>query len=112
MLAESSLGSTIFAWFIIICVVIIILGKIAENKSRGGGVPLTQAAAQQRPTAPDPPASVPSQLLCPNCGGSQFQANRSAGAKALLIPTVGIGALLAPKSRVKCVTCGTVFKRG
>ncbi len=26
--------------------------------------------------------------------------------------TVGVGALLAPASRVKCVTCGTEYRRG
>lgn len=51
-------------------------------------------------------------LACPKCGGTQFKAKRSKGAKALLIPTVGMGALLAKKSRVKCVTCGTEYMRG
>jgi hypothetical protein len=51
-------------------------------------------------------------LTCPRCGGTQFTSKRSAGAKALLIPTVGVGALLAPKTRVRCVTCRKVFIRG
>jgi hypothetical protein len=51
-------------------------------------------------------------LTCPRCGGTQFASKRSAGAKAVLIPTVGLGAFLAPKTRVKCVTCGKVFIRG
>lgn len=51
-------------------------------------------------------------LRCPNCGGTSFDAKRSGKAKAIGVVTVGVGALLAPKSRVKCETCGTVFKRG
>ena len=44
-------------------------------------------------------------LQCPKCGGSQFKAKRSAGGKM----TLGV---LAPKTRVKCVTCGTQYTRG
>ena len=44
-------------------------------------------------------------LACPKCGGTQFTAKRSVLGKA-------IGGVLAPKSEVKCVTCGTIFKRG
>lgn len=51
-------------------------------------------------------------LRCPKCGGTSFDAKRSGKAKVIGGLTVGVGALLAPKSRVKCETCGTVFKRG
>jgi hypothetical protein len=44
-------------------------------------------------------------LQCPKCGGTQFTAKRSAGGK------MGLG-LLAPKTRVRCVTCGAQFTRG
>lgn len=44
-------------------------------------------------------------LACPKCGGTQFKAKRSAGGK------VGLG-LLAPKTRVRCVTCGAQYTRG
>lgn len=44
-------------------------------------------------------------LACPKCGGAQFKAKRSAAGKFA-------GGLLAPKSRVKCVTCGTEYRRG
>jgi O-antigen ligase len=44
-------------------------------------------------------------LGCPKCGGAQFKAKRSGVGK------VGLG-LLAPKTRVRCVTCGTQFVRG
>jgi hypothetical protein len=49
---------------------------------------------------------------CPKCGGTQFTAKRSKKGK------VGLGVValpliaFAPKSQVKCVTCGTTFKRG
>lgn len=46
------------------------------------------------------------QLLCPRCGGASFGAKRSVKGKILG------GFLLAPKSRVKCQTCGEVYKRG
>jgi hypothetical protein len=51
-------------------------------------------------------------LTCPRCGGAGFQAKRSRGAKLALGVTVGVGALLAPKTRVKCTTCGTEYRRG
>ena len=44
-------------------------------------------------------------LHCPKCGGNQFTAKRSAGGKVAL-------GLLAPKTRVKCITCGAQFTRG
>lgn len=44
-------------------------------------------------------------LKCPHCGGTQFTAKRSITGK------LAIG-VLAPKTRVKCVACGTMFKRG
>lgn len=44
-------------------------------------------------------------LGCPVCGGSQFTAKRSGGSMALL-------GILAPKTMVRCVTCGTTFRRG
>jgi uncharacterized protein with PIN domain len=42
---------------------------------------------------------------CPNCGGTEFTAKRSVKGK------IGFG-LLARKSQVRCVSCGTMFKRG
>ena len=59
-----------------------------------------------------PFSSVASEGACPKCGGDAFKAKRSRLAKVLLVPTVGVGALLAPKTRVKCVTCGTEYLRG
>lgn len=44
-------------------------------------------------------------LQCPKCGGTNFKAKRSAGGK------MGLG-LLAPKTRVRCVTCGAQYTRG
>ena len=52
------------------------------------------------------------QLTCPKCGGTQFVAKRSNTGKLVGFTTLGVGGLLAPKSQVKCVTCGTMFKRG
>lgn len=48
---------------------------------------------------------------CPNCGGHDFKAKRSRKSKAMLIPTAGVGALVAPKSRVRCTTCKTTYVR-
>jgi DNA-directed RNA polymerase subunit RPC12/RpoP len=38
-------------------------------------------------------------LVCTRCGGAQFVAKRSMGGKILF-------GVFAPKTRVKCVTCG------
>lgn len=51
-------------------------------------------------------------VRCPKCGGTQFKAKRSGRGKVIGVATVGVGAVLAPKSRVKCVTCGTEYRRG
>jgi len=45
------------------------------------------------------------QLACPGCGGTAFTAKRS-------VDGLLLGGIFAPKSQVKCVTCGRVFKRG
>jgi hypothetical protein len=44
-------------------------------------------------------------LACPDCGGTQFTAKRSVSGKM-------VAGVLAPKTRVKCVTCGTTYVRG
>jgi ribosomal protein S27AE len=57
-------------------------------------------------------------LACPKCGGTQFKAKRRGLVKAAVAPTfvvpfVGAAAFAAaPKSRVKCVTCGNEYQRG
>jgi DNA-directed RNA polymerase subunit RPC12/RpoP len=48
---------------------------------------------------------------CPRCGGTDFTAKRSVKGKTVGFGLAGIGGLLAPKSQVKCVTCGEMFKR-
>jgi DNA-directed RNA polymerase subunit RPC12/RpoP len=55
---------------------------------------------------------TPGGLACPKCGSTQFKAKRSAGAKLLGALTLGLGALLAPKTRVRCVACGREYVRG
>jgi ssDNA-binding Zn-finger/Zn-ribbon topoisomerase 1 len=52
------------------------------------------------------------QLVCPKCGGAQFTAKRSKKGKVIGFTTLGVAGLVAPKSQVKCVTCGTMYKRG
>lgn len=47
-------------------------------------------------------------LACPKCGGTNFTVKRSGKAKVML----GVGAMLVKGSQVRCVSCGTVFKRG
>ncbi len=44
-------------------------------------------------------------LACPNCGGTNFKPKRSKAGK------IAVG-VLAPKSELKCITCGAIFKRG
>ncbi len=51
-------------------------------------------------------------LTCPRCGGAQFTAKRSNKGKVIGFTTLGVGGLIAPKSQVKCVTCGAMYKRG
>lgn len=51
-------------------------------------------------------------LACPKCGGQQFTAKRSKTGKTVGVVTLGVGAVLAPKTQVRCVTCGTMYKRG
>ncbi len=47
-------------------------------------------------------------VRCPKCRSTSFRTKRSFKAKAALIPTVGVGALAAPK-RIKCLACGELF---
>jgi hypothetical protein len=50
-------------------------------------------------------------LRCPNCRGTSFQARRSVLGRTLTVATLGLGAMVTPKSRAKCETCATSFKR-
>lgn len=47
----------------------------------------------------------PAGLQCPNCGSTNFTAKRSFMGKVAL-------GVLAPKTKVKCVVCGTSYQRG
>lgn len=47
-------------------------------------------------------------LACPKCGGVQFKVKRSGRQKAML----GVASMLVKGTQVRCVTCGTVYKRG
>jgi len=49
---------------------------------------------------------------CPKCGSQQFTAKRSKKGKTIGVLTVGVGVMVAPKSQVKCVSCGTMYRRG
>ena len=51
-------------------------------------------------------------LACPRCGGTEFTAKRSNKGKIGLGAVFLPAALLAPKTQVKCVACGMMFKRG
>ena len=51
-------------------------------------------------------------LRCPKCGGSQFKARRSNTSRMVGVSTLGVGAVLTPRSQVQCVTCGAKFRRG
>lgn len=42
---------------------------------------------------------------CPKCGSQAFKAKRSVKGKLA-------GGVLAPKTQVKCVGCGKMYKRG
>lgn len=42
---------------------------------------------------------------CPKCGGQQFKAKRSVKGKM-------VGGLLSPKTQVKCLACGAMYRRG
>jgi len=58
-------------------------------------------------------------LHCPKCGGTQFESKRSGFGKSvgagIGLLSLGVGAVAiaaAPKTRVRCVTCGKTFTRG
>jgi hypothetical protein len=48
---------------------------------------------------------------CPRCSGVGFTAKRSKKGKAVGALFGGLGILAAPKTQVRCNTCGTMFKR-
>jgi DNA-directed RNA polymerase subunit RPC12/RpoP len=50
-------------------------------------------------------------LRCPNCRGTSFEPRRSLTGRAISTATLGLGTLVTPKSRVRCATCGSSFKR-
>ncbi len=50
-------------------------------------------------------------IRCPNCGGTSFSQKRSKKGKSLWVVAAPL-VLIAPKSQIRCDTCGTMFKRG
>ncbi len=50
-------------------------------------------------------------LACPKCRGTQFKAKRSGLGKLATAP-LPVAMPLVPKHHVKCVTCGTTYRRG
>ncbi|MEO9224036.1 MAG: hypothetical protein ABI276_03500 [Acidimicrobiales bacterium] len=48
-------------------------------------------------------------VACPKCGGSDLAPRRSRRAKVVALPTLGLS--LTRRTRLKCVTCGAVYKR-
>jgi hypothetical protein len=81
--------------------------------------PKVQTSKQKLSAVGDTSTGV---LACPKCKGTSFKAKRSLGAKLALgtagVVTLGVAPLgvaaagLAKKTRVKCTTCGTEYKRG
>lgn len=47
-------------------------------------------------------------LACPKCGGGQFKVRRRTSTKVAL----GAASLLGQAKWVRCVTCGTEYRRG
>jgi hypothetical protein len=78
--------------------------QVTKNakKSDPAGKPISQVGR----------SSADAVLACPKCGGTQFKAKRSTKGKAIGATAGLAGAMLAPKSRVKCETCGTEYQRG
>ncbi len=99
---------------------------LTNMQTKHGVVPRPSGESVRNPVAPkiykgrmgsrEPISAVGDQssggLACPKCGGAQFTAKRSNKGKLFGFMIVGVGGLIAPKSQVKCVTCGTMFKRG
>ena len=51
-------------------------------------------------------------LACPKCGGTQFKARRSGGARAGIVATGLVGLAFTKQTKVACTTCGTIYQRG
>jgi len=90
--------------------------QIAAATSKG---PTRREVARPATTELDTSSGAP---RCPNCGGVQFKARRTAGQRAkigtaavLSFPiSAGAGGLIAAKAvkqRVQCITCGTFYER-
>lgn len=65
----------------------------------------TGAPGARKPLSKVGAKTATGELACPKCGSTQFTAKRS------MLGKVGFG-LLAVKSQVRCVACGTMFRRG
>jgi hypothetical protein len=74
--------------------------------------PVAPSSPRGRQKLSDAGTKTDGGLACPKCGGNQFTAKRSKKGKAIGFVLAAPLAFAAPKSQVKCVTCGTMFKRG
>jgi hypothetical protein len=86
-------------------------GPKSANSSNSSSTTYTGAMGSRKPLSAVG-AQTDHGLACPKCGGTQFVAKRSNKGKVVGFATLGVGGLVAPKSQVKCVTCGTMYKRG
>jgi ssDNA-binding Zn-finger/Zn-ribbon topoisomerase 1 len=100
-------------------------GVTARSERMPNDPPIMPLAAPPAPKAPPTHKQKISEagdrteagLACPKCGGLQFKVKRSTGRKLGAVaaaPVTGLAsmALLAKGTQVRCVTCGTVYKRG
>ena len=114
-------GDIWFIWVIIGGVILYLLHLLCRGIRRGMAEADSEVAdADGQPLSQVGRRTPEGVLVCPYCGSAQLETKRSAGGKVgggclgwCLVGPVGLlGALLAPKSRVRCVACGREFERG
>lgn len=105
-MSQRSVGLTVIGVWLLTVIVLFATGNIIIGALViGVTIGLAKVAGDQSNKISKVGVQGAGGLACPKCGGTQFKAKRSAGGK------VGLG-LLAPKTRVKCVTCGAQYTRG
>lgn len=95
MIAAESAVSTVMGWVFLAAIGFWVWAAHKRRQARIVHRPISEAGAR----------TATGELACPRCGSTQFVAKRSAGGKVM-------AGVLAAKTRVRCVACGTTFIRG
>lgn len=109
MVGANSAGRTAVDVVFLVAIVSFLCWRFFTPNGHAFGV---TAMERRKARQPKPISSVGEKtaagLACPKCGGTQFKTGRKTSTKL----TFGASSMLGQAHFVRCVTCGTRYRRG